>query len=157
MKKIIFLGFILIFNFQALFADDELRRCVKNDLIGTWAVSHKVFLDESLKNDFSHLLMPVQILMYKDDNELRSVYSTSKDKTIKQHLALLEFPQNDRYKIVEKGVVVISRNNQIIDMYTCDYLIKGSKKKNIEHGSIMLTRVINKKPAIVNIFKKINP
>ena len=89
MKKIIFLGFILIFNFQALFADDELRRCVKNDLIGTWAVSHKVFLDESLKNDFSHLLMPVQILMYKDDNELRSVYSTSKDKTIKQHLALL--------------------------------------------------------------------
>lgn len=157
MKKIIFLGFILIFNFQALFADDELRRCVKNDLIGTWAVSHKVFLDESLKNDFSHLLMPVQILMYKDDNELRSVYSTSKDQTIKQHLALLEFPQNDKYKIVEKGVVVISRNNQIIDMYTCDYLIKGSKKKNIEHGSIMLTRVINKKPAIVNIFKKINP
>ena len=41
-------------------------------------------------------------------------------------------------------------------MYTCDYLIKGSKKKNIESGSIMLTRVINKKPAIVNIFKKIN-
>jgi hypothetical protein len=50
-----------------------------------------VFLDESLKNAFSHLLMPVQILMYKDNNELRSIYSTSKYKTIKQLYAPVTF------------------------------------------------------------------
>ena len=157
MRRILFFGLILSISFQSLLANEELRRCVKNDLVGTWTVTHKVFLNKSLKNDFSHLLMPVQILMYKENNELRSLYSTSKNKTIKQNLELLKFPQEDTYKIVKKGVVVISRNKQIIDMYTCDYLSRGSKKKNIESGSIMLTRVINRKPAIVNIFKKVNP
>ncbi|MCJ8326590.1 MAG: hypothetical protein MJK08_05750 [Campylobacterales bacterium] len=157
MKNILLIGWLLILNYQLLFAVEDLRRCVKNDLIGTWTVTHKIFLNESLKKEYSHLLMPVQILMYRSDNKLRSLYSTSKDKTLKQHLSLLKFPQNDTYEIVKKGVVVVSRDNQIVDMYTCDYLIKGSKKKNIESGSIMLTRVIEKKPAIVNIFKKLNP
>ncbi len=153
MKKTLFVLLLMLFSFKSLYADEDLRRCVKNDLIGTWIVTHSMLLNKSLKNNFSHLLMPVQILMYRDDNKIRSLYSTNKDKELNSHLALLNFPQNDTYKIVEKGVLVISRDNQIIDMYTCDYLIKGSKKKNIKSGSIMLTRVINSKPAIVNILK----
>ena len=71
MKNILLIGWLLILNYQLLFAVEDLRRCVKNDLIGTWTVTHKIFLNESLKKEYSHLLMPVQILMYRSDNKLR--------------------------------------------------------------------------------------
>jgi hypothetical protein len=137
-------------------ATESMRKCTKSDLIGTWTVAYKKLLNKEFKNDFSHLLMPTQILIYKKTNELRSLYSSKNDKNIKDYLKLLSFPQYDSFE-VKNGIVGVLRDNKLVDMYKCDYLIQDIKDKDIKKGQIMQTRLLNGKLAIVNLYKKIFP
>ena len=155
MKYILIVSIILL-NF--VHADEVIRKCTKNDLIGTWLVTHIKLIDKDSKDSLSHFLMKNQILVFKKNNELNSFYSYSRDNSfdIKKALKLLEVPQGDTYKI-KNGVISYFRNNKQIDSAKCDYFNQDLKKANIGKGSISLMRFSKGKPAVGNVYKKINP
>jgi len=147
---------LLIFGFQYINADDGIRNCTKDNLIGNWTISHIKVFDNTATNDLSHLLMKNQILVFKDNNELRSLYSNNNSKDMASYLKLLEIPQGDTFKIKD-GVISIYQNNKQIDACQCQYFTKELKNANIEKGSISLMRFSKGKLAIGNLYKKVNP
>lgn len=139
-------------------ANENVRKCTKNDLLGTWSVTHIKLIDASSRENFSHFLMKNQLLLYKENNELRSLYAYSKDNTfdVQKALKLLEFPQGDTYKI-KNGIISIFRDGKQIDEAICQYYVENFNKANITKGSISLFRFYKGKLAMGNVYKKINP
>ncbi|QOY52977.1 hypothetical protein [Candidatus Sulfurimonas baltica] len=154
--KFILIVSIIFLNF--INADEVVRKCTKNDLIGTWSVTHIKLIDKDSKDSLSHFLMKNQILVFKKNNEIRSLYSYSRDNSfdIKKAFELLEVPQGDTYKI-ENGVISYFRDNKQIDSAKCDYFNQDLKKANIDKGSISLMRFSKGKQAVGNVYEKINP
>lgn len=153
--KNLFILCIFMLNFT--YANDGIRICTKDDLIGVWSVTHIKLIDEKSKENLYYFLMPNQILMYKKNGELKSLYSTdTSKKDIQSYLKLFEFTQGDTYKI-NNGTISIFRDNKQIGQCICHYFTKHNEKASISKGSISLIRFSNGQPAIGNVYTKITP
>lgn len=160
MKQIYIL--LVIINLQ-LVAQDNMRKCTQEDLIGgVWLSSHtKLFnktADKSPGSYLSFFLKDFQLLKYLDNNEFRSVYSDRpSDKTISTSVKLLNHPQNEIFKIKDGIIKTYYKNNKKqIDEISCRYFTNEILESKISKGSIYLIRYADGKPLVGNIFKKVD-
>lgn len=147
--------FLVVFLISFLNADDITRKCTKSDLIGAWQISHIKLIDKSKKDSLYVFLMKNQILVFKENDELKSLYTNDKPREVNDYLNLLEHAPGDTYTINDGGVISIFNNGKHIDSTLCQYFINDFGKANIQKGSISLMRFSNNQPVIGNVYKKI--